>query len=68
MRVLRLQKPDQHDVVVELLHRALRGPSGLLATQRRAVRSQADTQQEERISRREDSRMATPKWSSRECS
>jgi len=36
MRVLRLQKPDQQYVVVELLHRALRGPSGLLATQRRA--------------------------------
>jgi hypothetical protein len=67
MRVLSLQKPDQHDVVVELLHRALPGPAGLLTTQRRAVRSQADTQQDERISRREDSRMATPKWSSREC-
>jgi len=61
MRVLRLQKPDQQYVVVELLHGALRGPSGLLATQRRAVRSQADTRPDERISRREDSRTATPK-------
>ena len=37
------------------------GSSGLLATQRRAVRSQADTRPDERISRREDSRTATPK-------